>query len=94
MENGFHVVLNGSREYLPTARQLYPGLVAVLIEADPDIIRKRLESRGRENKAEIEKRLLRKPDVQYSTADLLHIRNDGLLKEGGDALIDAIAAFP
>ena len=85
MGKGFHVVVNGSRAYLPEARKIYPQLVPVMIEADPEIIRQRLEGRGRETPGEIEKRLLRKPPEP--TEDLVTIRNDGTLREGGAALV-------
>lgn len=87
MDNGFDVVVNGSRAYLPVARRAYPDLISVLIEADPDIIRQRLEGRGRETPEEIERRLQRRP-LGYTTAtDLITIHNNGTLGEGGTALV-------
>jgi ribose 1,5-bisphosphokinase len=88
MENGFHVVVNGSRQYLPVAIERYPSLVTIVIEADPDIIRRRLESRGRETAVEIEKRIQHKP---LSGPGRISIHNNGPLEEGGNALIAALA---
>lgn len=51
------VVINGSRAYLPQARELYPDLQPVLITAPEDVIEERLHKRKRESKAEIVDRL-------------------------------------
>jgi ribose 1,5-bisphosphokinase len=93
LENGFHVVINGSRGYLAVVRQLYPDMVTVVIEADPDLIRQRLEGRGRETPEQIEQRLQRKPVTPAMTADLITIQNNGPLHEGGDALIALLSSW-
>jgi len=90
MENGFHVVVNGSRQYLPVAVECYPALVTIVIEADPDVIRHRLISRGREPAQDIEKRLQRQPDQWNSGAGRISIYNNGPLEEGGNALVAAL----
>src|SRR5262249_19204778 len=59
MEKGFHVIVNGSRAYLGTARQRYSDLITIIIEADPDIILHRLENRGRETAKDIDNRFRR-----------------------------------
>jgi ribose 1,5-bisphosphokinase len=87
MENGFHVVVNGSRQYLPVAIQRYPDLVTIVIEADPDVIRRRLESRGRETAADIEQRIHQQPDPWSGSSCPISIHNNGPLEEGGNALI-------
>jgi ribose 1,5-bisphosphokinase len=92
MDNGFHVVVNGSRQYLPVALGRYPGLVTIVIEADPEIIRRRLESRGRETTGDIEKRLQRQPEHWSASSGRISIHNNGPLEEGGNALIAALAA--
>lgn len=94
MESGFHVIVNGSRQYLPEARKKYGDLKVILVEASPDTIRKRLESRGREGVAAIEKRIARNREIGpgwENTGDMLKIQNDGLLEEAGDELIRAIS---
>lgn len=94
MANGFHVVVNGSRQYLPVAIERYPQLVTIVIEADPDVIRRRLESRGRESAPDIEKRLQRQPDEWTGASGRISIRNNGPLEEGGNALVAALATSP
>jgi ribose 1,5-bisphosphokinase len=87
MQMGCSVVVNGSRAYLSEAMYHYPNLVPVLIEADPDIIRRRLENRGRETVADIEKRIQRKPEITDSSGGAIVIWNNGPLTQGGEALI-------
>jgi ribose 1,5-bisphosphokinase len=92
MVNGFHVVVNGSRQYLPVALGRYPDLVIIVIEADPDIIRRRLESRGRETASDIDQRLQHQPERWAGSSCPISIHNNGPLEEGGNALIAALAA--
>lgn len=92
MARGFHVVVNGSRQYLPIARQRYPELIPIVIEADPGVIRERLENRGREQGEEIEKRIKRQPALDIE--GLIRISNNGFLEEGGEELVDVLKRFP
>jgi len=92
MARGFHVVVNGSRQYLPVARERYPDLIPIVIEADPGIIRHRLESRGREHGPEIENRIKRQPLLEIE--GLIRISNNGLLDEGGEELVSVLRSFP
>ncbi|MDR0716936.1 MAG: ribose 1,5-bisphosphokinase [Azoarcus sp.] len=60
MDKGFSVILNGSRQHLPTARQKYAGrLIPVCLTVSAATLAKRLIARGRENAREIEARLFR-----------------------------------
>ena len=61
---GKSILVNGSRAYAEQARWVYPALVMVGIDADPQILKARLKARGREKKAEIEERLLRNAQYQ------------------------------
>lgn len=64
LEQDMLVVVNGSREYLPTALTRYPNrLKPVLITVDEDILRQRLLLRGREKLTEINARLQRSKHV-------------------------------
>src|SRR5687767_12542939 len=53
MYQGFTVIVNGSREYLPEAIEKYKNLKPILIETSPEVLLKRLKERGRENEKEI-----------------------------------------
>lgn len=90
MSSGFHVVVNGSRQYLPVAAVRYPGIVPIIIEADAEIIRQRLEKRGREAAADIEGRLRRQPSVPEDLPGLIRVLNNDSLEAGGNALLDRI----
>ena len=92
MTKGFHVVVNGSRQYLPVAKERYPDMIPIVIEADPEIIRHRLESRGREKGEELEKRIKRQPTLEIE--GLIRISNNGLLVEGGEELTGVLRGFP
>ncbi|WP_339546812.1 phosphonate metabolism protein/1,5-bisphosphokinase (PRPP-forming) PhnN [Pseudomonas sp. RA_35y_Pfl2_P32] len=59
LAEGRHVLVNGSRAHLPIARQRYPQLLPILLTVDTEVLRERLERRGRESREEIESRLAR-----------------------------------
>ncbi|VXB26026.1 Ribose 1,5-bisphosphate phosphokinase PhnN [Pseudomonas sp. 8BK] len=56
---GQDVLVNGSRGYLPKARERYPELLAILLQVDEAALRQRLQARGRESAEQIEARLAR-----------------------------------
>jgi ribose 1,5-bisphosphokinase len=91
MTNRFHVVVNGSRQYLPIAKERYPHLVTIVIEADPEIIFHRLQNRGREGAADIANRIRRQPSLDK--AGVISIANNGLLEEAGERLVRVLKDF-
>ncbi|MDT8405875.1 MAG: phosphonate metabolism protein/1,5-bisphosphokinase (PRPP-forming) PhnN [Methylococcales bacterium] len=85
---GFSVVVNGSRDYWPTAQQRYPDLTPVWVTVSPEQLLKRLEQRGRETSQEIQQRLKRA--AAYQTIDhpnLLRLDNSGPLASAGELFI-------
>lgn len=90
LAKGITVVINGSREYLETASQRYPELLPVWVEVSPEVLRARLQARGRESATEIEQRLARAPQRSPLGRSGMRIHNDGELSVAGDALIDLI----
>jgi ribose 1,5-bisphosphokinase len=80
LESGFDVVVNGSRQHLNQARDRYgDALVPICLHVSQDILRQRLEARGRETAQQIEQRLQR---AAFSAPDLdncLVLNNDGSL---------------
>lgn len=64
LAEGHHVLVNGSRAWLPQAVQRYPGLLPVLITVERDVLRQRLLARGRETLAQVEERLARNDRLQ------------------------------
>ncbi len=92
LARGAHVVMNGSRAHLAEASRRYPDLCVVLIEASPEVLRARLEARGREPKEEIEKRIARAASFELDHPNLVRLRNDGELAEAGDRLLAVLGA--
>jgi ribose 1,5-bisphosphokinase len=90
LARGANVVMNGSRAYLAEASRRYPGLCVVLIEADPQVLRARLESRGRESAEEITQRIARATEFTVSHPNLVRISNNGPLAEAGDRLLQVL----
>lgn len=64
---GCDVLINGSRAYLPEARLRYADLVPVLLSVEPELLRQRLQARGRENDQQIQARLER--NAQFTCLD-------------------------
>jgi ribose 1,5-bisphosphokinase len=92
LEQGYQVVINGSRHYLESARESYPDLLPVLITVSHDQLAQRLISRGRESREEIEQRLVRAEALDHSLKDsnLIRLSNDGPLQEAGNSLLKLI----
>jgi len=79
---GRQVVVNVSRAVIDAARRKYPGLLVLAINASPDVLRRRLQARGRETPAEIEERLQRAAAYRLDGPDVVQLNNDGPLAEG------------
>lgn len=85
---GANVVVNGSREYLPTATERFPAMRVVLIEVSPDVLRQRLTHRGRETPAEIEQRIDRSRQIApVELPNLIVLNNDAPLVESGGRFV-------
>jgi ribose 1,5-bisphosphokinase len=88
LAQGRHVVLNGSRAYLPVAAERYSCLLPVLIRIDPAVLRQRLMARGRETADEVESRIHRAAALgPIDHSALIVISNNGMLSEAGDAFV-------
>lgn len=88
---GANVVLNGSRAYLEQASRDYPELIPVLITVEPDVLRSRLQKRGRETDAEIDQRLQRAQAFdKLQHPRLIVINNDDDISVAGNALLRLI----
>ncbi|MFN3400028.1 MAG: phosphonate metabolism protein/1,5-bisphosphokinase (PRPP-forming) PhnN [Ferrovibrio sp.] len=83
---GRQVVVNVSRAVIDQARAKYPNLLVLAINASPDVLRARLQKRGRESAEDIEERLQRAAAYRLDGPDVVQLNNDGPLTEG-------IAAF-
>ncbi len=74
---GQDVLVNGSRGYLPQARERYPELLAILLQVDEAALRQRLQARGRESAEQIEARLARSRELQRPSATVAGDRDEG-----------------
>ncbi|MGU3523995.1 ribose 1,5-bisphosphokinase [Enterobacteriaceae bacterium C23F] len=86
---GFDVVVNGSRAHLPQAKARYANaLLPVCLQVSPDVLRSRLEQRGRETPKEIAQRLDRA--ARYTPDNCLMLNNDGSLLQSVDIFLQMI----
>ena len=90
LEKGSHVVLNGSREAFAQVRERFPGCMGILIQADPDVVRNRLQARGREDAEEVTKRLERVTSCNLAAHDLIVVHNNHSPEQGGAAFLQRI----
>ncbi|HWZ49014.1 MAG TPA: phosphonate metabolism protein/1,5-bisphosphokinase (PRPP-forming) PhnN [Herbaspirillum sp.] len=93
LKAGRDVVVNGSREYIPQLRQLFPQAKILWISADPAAIRQRIEGRSRETGAALENRLQRITAFNAEEVDgVTHIDNSGPLEIAGHRLLEIFSA--
>ncbi|MCP4008354.1 MAG: phosphonate metabolism protein/1,5-bisphosphokinase (PRPP-forming) PhnN [Proteobacteria bacterium] len=84
---GKHVVMNGSRRYLVTAQDIYPGLIPVCLEVLPEVLEARLIARGRENAEEISARLQRAEEFSKIVPDnTIRISNNDQIEAAAEQL--------
>lgn len=83
---GKHVVANVSRAVVDAARARFARTHVVLITAPPDVLRARLDARGREGRDAIDERLGREQDVAADSV----IVNDGAPETAVRALLSAL----
>lgn len=91
LAKGCNVVMNGSREYLPEARRLYPALTAVLVTVSPEVLAERLRARGRETEDQIAQRIMRARQFMQPEGRLEVIQNDSGLEVAGERLVQLLA---
>ncbi|CAN5217783.1 hypothetical protein BH11PSE11_BH11PSE11_09700 [soil metagenome] len=89
VQSGRHVIINGSREYLPQLHRLFPAAQVVWIEADAELIRCRLEARGRDQDAALLQRLQRGGAfAPPEDCGVVRIENNGPIEVAGQRLLD------
>ena len=80
LQKGYHVIINVSRTVVEEAKQKYKNCKVIFVEVSFHIILKRLQKRGREDKAGLKERTDRaKQNVKYPNADF-NIDNSGSLE--------------
>lgn len=80
LAHGLDVLVNGSRLHLSQARDRYGRqLLPLCLQVSSEVLKTRLQRRGRENEREIARRLQRA--VQPLPADCLALNNNGTLQQ-------------
>lgn len=92
LKAGSHVVVNGSRAYLPQAIERFGAtLLPIQIQVSPAILKQRLLARGRESAEAIEQRVRRAVELADVARDnCLIINNDGPLEDTAAVLMNLI----
>jgi ribose 1,5-bisphosphokinase len=91
LKRGLTVIINGSREYLPTALEKYPEIQPVLIWADAEVVKQRLYDRGREDAKSIAGRIARSEQLHLPDDNLIHIANNGELATAATELFNILS---
>ena len=95
LKEGKRVIINGSRQYYLKARKSYPELHAVLVQADREILHKRLLTRQRDSPENIEKRMQWAEDkIKFEDQNELFtiINNNASLKIAGEQFLAILQA--
>lgn len=91
LKSGANVLINGSRSYLPDALQQFPEMVPVLVDVRPELLKARLEKRGRETADEIAQRLLQHQQLLNTIpAGTLTVANEGDLNDAISELLEIV----
>nr|WP_077548530.1 phosphonate metabolism protein/1,5-bisphosphokinase (PRPP-forming) PhnN [Pseudorhizobium flavum]CAD6595616.1 phosphonate metabolism protein/1,5-bisphosphokinase (PRPP-forming) PhnN [Pseudorhizobium flavum] len=90
---GHVVVANGSRAALPHFSAAFPAMTVINVTARPEVLATRLESRGRETRDEILRRLQRSSPQLVGPYELLTIDNSGSIEEAGQAMVNAVTRY-
>ncbi len=97
---GGHVLVNGSRAYLPQALSRYPDLLPIVLSVDSAALRRRLIARGRESSADIDQRLARNAgfasndaNAQVAGVKVEVLDNSDALEHTLDALLQLLAGY-
>ena len=91
LAQGRSVLVNGSRGHLAQARIRYPDLLAIRVDVSLDILRQRLQARGRETQAEIDQRLARHVSLSDAADDGVRtVDNSTTLPTAVEALLGVL----
>ncbi|KNC15981.1 phosphonate metabolism protein/1,5-bisphosphokinase (PRPP-forming) PhnN [Pseudomonas sp. RIT-PI-a] len=90
LEEGRHVIANGSRKMIREAATRVPHLVVIEITASPEVLAARILGRGRETAEQASARVLRQVDALPADIETLRVDNDGTLAEGIGRFVDAV----
>ena len=87
-DQGYTVVVNGSREHLPAVRKRFPDVEVIGLTAPRELILARLAARGREEPEQLASRMARHDALAHLPyAPLLEIHNDRPIEHAGALLL-------
>ncbi|KRE09557.1 thymidine phosphorylase [Bosea sp. Root381] len=89
---GRHIVANGSRGVLKALAGAVPRLIIINVTASPEVLARRLASRGRETPEDIAARLARRTPDLPDGIETLVVENNGAVEEGVEHFLAAIDA--
>jgi phosphonate metabolism protein PhnN/1,5-bisphosphokinase (PRPP-forming) len=92
LAHGRHVIANASRGILDEARAAFAPVIIVSVIVPPDVLRARLEARGREIAADIDRRLARAAALEVIGPDVRYVMNDGTVAAGVASFLDVLAS--
>lgn len=92
LREGIDVVANVSRGILDEARARFSPVSIISVIVPPHVLRARLEARGREDAAAIDRRLARAAALEVTGSDVLYVQNDGTPEQGVARFLDALGA--
>lgn len=87
---GGTVIANGSRRVLQRAAEKYETAIVLVVTAPVEVLAQRLAARGRESRADIEKRLQRADLEPQDVANLVRIENTGTIEDGVERMLSAL----
>ena len=90
LNQGDILIANGSRSALAQFKATFPSLKVINIVATPEVLAQRLQSRGRESREEILRRLQRGSIEVCGDFDVKTIDNSGALETSGRMLADLL----
>ena len=93
LAEGAVVIANVSRRVLTDIRRQYQSRSIVLITAQPSVLAERLAARGRETRAQIEKRLAREVRFDHQADDVVMIDNSGAVATSIEAFLAHLERF-
>ncbi|TYC52624.1 phosphonate metabolism protein/1,5-bisphosphokinase (PRPP-forming) PhnN [Rhodobacterales bacterium] len=90
IRDGGTVIANGSRRILNRAARKYATAIVLLVTAPVEVLAERLAARGRESRADIERRLARADLEPEDVPGLVRIENTGTVESAVDRMIAAL----
>jgi ribose 1,5-bisphosphokinase len=87
LDAGDVVIANGSRSALPHFGTAFSRLKVVNIVAQPDVLARRLEQRGRESREDILRRLERSSLTVVGDFDVTTVDNSGAIEDAGKTIL-------